>query len=178
MMAPITPNGVTPDVLTWADVLALVTQLDGSGLVDAEVTTQGVSIRVSRHALPTAANALRPATAAVPTPPAPVAPSPTASAAAPAAPTPPEAAGTDEPTGPEITATMLGTLYLRPSPDAAPFVQVGDTVAVDTTVAVIEVMKMMNTVVAGVSGRITEICRPEGQMVEHGDVLFRLAAER
>lgn len=169
MMAAITLNTVTPDVLTWADVLALVTQLDGSGLADAEVTTQGVSIRVSRHALPTGANGLPPASA-----PAPV---PAVAAPAPVAPSPLETPGAEQPAGPEITATMLGTLYLRPSPDAAPFVQVGDTVAADTTVAVIEVMKMMNTVVAGVSGRVTEICRPEGQMVEHGDVLFRLAAD-
>lgn len=167
MMTAITPNTVTPDVLTWADVLALVTQLDGSGLSDAEVTTQGVSIRVSRSALPPTATAASAAVAA-PTP----APAPVS-----AAPTPPAAAVAAEPTGPAITATMLGTLYLRPSPDAAPFVEVGDTVADDTTVAVIEVMKMMNTVVAGVSGRVTEICRPEGQMVEHGDVLFRLAAD-
>ena len=161
------PGTVTPGALTWADVLALVTQLDASGLADAAVTTQGVTIRVSRGALTPVA----PAPPAVPAPPVTPAPTP---AAAPTTPTP---VATAEPRGPEVTATMLGTLYLRPSPDAAPFVQVGDTVAADTTVAVIEVMKMMNTVVAGVGGRVAEVCRPEGQMVEHGDVLFRLAAD-
>lgn len=156
----------TDETLTWADVLALVTQLDESGLADAEVSTRGVTVRVSRHALAPGA----------PAPVAPIAAAPAPAVSAPTSPVTPVA----DPTpydGPEVTATMLGTLYLRPSPDAAPFVQVGDTVAADTTLAVIEVMKMMNTVVAGVSGRITEICRPEGQMVEHGDVLFRLAAD-
>lgn len=159
----------TPGALTWADVLALVTQLDASGLADAAVTTQGVTIRVSRGAL----TPLAPAPPVTSAPAPPVTPVP----AAPAATTPATSVVTAEPRGPEVTATMLGTLYLRPSPDAAPFVQVGDTVAVDTTVAVIEVMKMMNTVVAGVAGRIAEVCRPEGQMVEHGDVLFRLATD-
>jgi acetyl-CoA carboxylase biotin carboxyl carrier protein len=157
----------TTDQLTWAEILALVTQLDDSGLSDAEVTTQGVSIRVSRHALPPGGTSPQQIPVAAPAPAA-------VPVAAPSAPATPEA---DEiPRGPEITATMLGTLYLRPSPDADPFVAVGDEVAADTTVAVIEVMKMMNTVVAGVSGRVAEICRPEGQMVEHGDVLFRLEA--
>lgn len=169
-MAPATSHagGGTPGALTWADVLALVTQLDASGLADAAVTTQGVTIRVSRGALTPVA----PAPPAVPA----AAPAPAGAPATPTAVATAEPGGA-EPSGAEVTATMLGTLYLRPSPDAAPFVQVGDTVAADTTVAVIEVMKMMNTVVAGVVGRIAEVCRPEGQMVEHGDVLFRLAAD-
>ena len=161
-------SDATGGAVTWADVLALVTQLDGSGLTDAEVTTGGVSVRVSRHALGRGAPVDGPPVTPAPVPATPVA------APAPPVPPPTEPVPHD---GPEVTSPMLGVLYLRPSPDAAPFVQVGDTVAADTTLAVIEVMKMMNTVVAGVSGRITEICRPEGQMVEHGDVLFRLSRD-
>lgn len=78
--------------------------------------------------------------------------------------------------GPTVTAPLLGVLYLRPSPDAEPFVKVGDTVTPDTTVAIIEVMKLMNNVTAGSAGTVVEVCRQEGQMVEHGDVLFRLEA--
>ena len=80
------------------------------------------------------------------------------------------------PEGPTVTAPLLGVLYLRPSPDAEPFVKVGDTVTPDTTVAIIEVMKLMNNVTAGTDGTVVEICRQEGQMVEHGDVLIRLEA--
>jgi len=153
---------------TWADVLALVKQLDESGLQDAEVVTAGVSVRVSRTALPTN-GALLPAPATPTTPP-PPAPSP----APPSGPSSPAPAAT----GPEITAPMLGVVYQRPGPDQPPFVQVGDTVTPDTTVAIIEVMKLMNPVAAGVHGVVAEVCVPDGAMVEHGDVLFRLRAGR
>jgi acetyl-CoA carboxylase biotin carboxyl carrier protein len=80
--------------------------------------------------------------------------------------------------GTAVTAPILGTLYLRPSPDADRFVAVGDTVAADTTVAVIEVMKLMNPVPAGVAGTVTEICAAEGSMVEYGQTLMRVEPER
>lgn len=76
-----------------------------------------------------------------------------------------------------VTAPILGTLYLRPAPDAEPFVAVGDTVAVDTTVAIIEVMKLMNPVTAGVAGVVAEICAAEGSMVEYGQPLLRIDPE-
>lgn len=69
---------------------------------------------------------------------------------------------------------MLGVVYHRPSPDEQPFVKVGDAVTEATTVAILEVMKMMNPVTAGVSGTVAEVCVEEGQLVEYGDVLFRL----
>jgi biotin carboxyl carrier protein len=69
---------------------------------------------------------------------------------------------------------VLGVVYHRPAPDLPPFVRVGDTVTPDTTVAVIEVMKLMNPVPAGRHGVIAEVCVPDAATVEHGDVLFRL----
>lgn len=155
-----------PAAPTWADVLALVTKLDASGLEDAEIVLDGVSVRVSKSVLPTPG-------AVAPEP----GPAPAVEAAAPPtpaalpAPSPPVA-----PDGPTVTAPLLGVLYLRPSPDAEPFVKIGDTVSPDTTVAIIEVMKLMNNVTAGTDGTVVEICRQEGQMVEHGDVLIRLEA--
>jgi acetyl-CoA carboxylase biotin carboxyl carrier protein len=165
MTAPAPEGATTP---SWADVLALVAQLDASGLADAEVVSAGVSVRVSRTVLgaPDAA-AHAPAAVAAPAE-APVAaatPATAPAAAAPAAPVP---------TGPVITAPMLGVLYHRPAPDQPPFVAVGDTVTPDTTVAIIEVMKLMNPVSAGVHGVIAEVCVPDATAVEHGDVLFRL----
>lgn len=73
-----------------------------------------------------------------------------------------------------IVAPMLGTFYRAPAPGAAPFVDVGSSVEPDTLVCIIEVMKMMNSVHAGVSGTIAEICVENGEAVEYGTALFRV----
>jgi acetyl-CoA carboxylase biotin carboxyl carrier protein len=77
----------------------------------------------------------------------------------------------------EIPSPMLGTFYRAEAPGAAPFVDVGATVDPDTTVCIIEVMKMMNSVSAGVSGTIAEIVPENGQLVEYGEPLFRVTPE-
>lgn len=74
--------------------------------------------------------------------------------------------------GVPITAPMVGTFYTAPSPGAPPFVNVGDFVNEDTTVGLIEVMKVFNAVTAGVAGTITEICVQNGAFVEYGQPLF------
>jgi len=74
-----------------------------------------------------------------------------------------------------ITAPMLGTFYRASAPGEQPFVDVGDDVEPDTVVGLIEVMKMMNAIPAGVSGRITEVCAQNAQLVEFGAPLFRFA---
>ena len=73
-----------------------------------------------------------------------------------------------------IASPMLGTFYRAHAPGAAPFVDVGSTVEPDTLVCIIEVMKMMNSVHAGVAGTIVEVCAENGQLVEHGMALFRI----
>jgi acetyl-CoA carboxylase biotin carboxyl carrier protein len=73
----------------------------------------------------------------------------------------------------DITSPMLGTFYRAPKPGSAPFVEVGSVVDVDTVIAIIEVMKLMNTVRAGVRGVITEILPADETLVEFGDVLMR-----
>ena len=72
---------------------------------------------------------------------------------------------------------MLGTFYRAEAPGGAPFVDVGATVEPDTTVCIIEVMKMMNSVPAGVSGTIAEIVPENGQLVEYGEPLFRVTPD-
>jgi acetyl-CoA carboxylase biotin carboxyl carrier protein len=69
---------------------------------------------------------------------------------------------------------MLGTFYRAEAPGAAPFVDVGARVSADTTVCLIEVMKMMNSISAGVEGTIVEICAENAQLVEYGQPLFRV----
>jgi biotin carboxyl carrier protein len=76
----------------------------------------------------------------------------------------------------EIVSPMVGTFYRSPAPDAPPFVTEGATVQRDSPVCIVEVMKLMNRVVAGVSGVVVEVCRRDGESVQYGDVLFRVRA--
>ena len=105
-----------------------------------------------------------PPAASVATAPAPVQTKPSAKRAAGAAP-----AGTIE-----IKAQIMGMFYAQPEPGAPPFVVVGAEVKKDTTVCLIEVMKTFNAMTAGVNGVITEICAEDSQLVEYGQVLFRV----
>jgi acetyl-CoA carboxylase biotin carboxyl carrier protein len=73
-----------------------------------------------------------------------------------------------------IKAPMLGMFYDADGPGVQPFVQVGSHVVEDTTVCIIEVMKMMNSVPAGVSGTIVEVCAENAALVEEGAALFRV----
>ena len=71
-----------------------------------------------------------------------------------------------------INAPMLGTFYRTPKPGAPPFVEVGTMVGKDDPLCIIEVMKLFNTVKAGVQGRIAQICAEQGQLVEYQQILF------
>jgi len=73
-----------------------------------------------------------------------------------------------------IDSPMLGTFYRAESPGAAPFVEVGSVVDPETTVCIIEVMKMMNSVPAGVSGTVREVLAENAGLVEYGAPLFRV----
>ncbi len=77
--------------------------------------------------------------------------------------------------GAEVPAPLLGTFWHAPRPGADPFVKVGDVVAPDTVIGIIEVMKLMTSVPAGLAGVVAEILVPNGQMVEHGQALIRVA---
>ena len=74
----------------------------------------------------------------------------------------------------DVSAPLLGTFYRAPKPGAAPFVEVGATVHEETIIGIIEVMKLMNTVRAGVRGRVTEILARDGVLVEYGESLMRV----
>ncbi len=73
-----------------------------------------------------------------------------------------------------VPSPMVGTFYSSPAPDAPPFVKVGDRVSSDTVVCIIEAMKVMNEVKAGVEGIIAEECVRSGDPVEFGTALFRI----
>jgi acetyl-CoA carboxylase biotin carboxyl carrier protein len=78
------------------------------------------------------------------------------------------------PVGEEITSPMVGTFYTSPSPDSDVFVKVGDKVTADTTVCIIEAMKVMNEIKADISGEIVEIIAENGNAVQYGEALFRV----
>jgi acetyl-CoA carboxylase biotin carboxyl carrier protein len=73
-----------------------------------------------------------------------------------------------------VSAPLLGTFYRSPKPGAQPFVQVGSQVQEDSIIGILEVMKLMNTVRAGVRGAVTEILAQDGALVEYGEVLLRI----
>ncbi len=73
-----------------------------------------------------------------------------------------------------ITAPIVGTYYSSPSPESPVFVKVGDKVSEDTVVCIIEAMKVMNEVKAGVAGTVAEFLVENGHPVEFGSKLFRI----
>jgi acetyl-CoA carboxylase biotin carboxyl carrier protein len=77
----------------------------------------------------------------------------------------------------KITSPMVGTFYAAPSPDAPPYVKVGDKVKPDTVVCIVEAMKLFNEIEAEVSGEIVEVLVKNGQLVEYGQPLFLVKPE-
>jgi acetyl-CoA carboxylase biotin carboxyl carrier protein len=94
---------------------------------------------------------------------------PAVTAAAQAPPTP------ESPPAPEghvVKSPMVGTFYRAPSPDAEPFVEIGDTVKAGQTICIIEAMKLMNEIEADQDGVIKAILVENGQPVEYGEPLI------
>ncbi|MDW3989056.1 acetyl-CoA carboxylase biotin carboxyl carrier protein [Staphylococcus saprophyticus] len=73
-----------------------------------------------------------------------------------------------------INAPMVGTFYKSPSPEESAYVQVGDSVTNESTVCILEAMKLFNEIQAEVNGEIAEILVEDGQMVEYGQPLFKV----
>ncbi len=96
---------------------------------------------------------------------------------APPAQTPVAAGPAETPAAPkanthEITSPIVGTFYRSPSPDAEPYVQVGQAISAGTTLCIVEAMKLMNEIESDVAGTIIKICVENGQPVEYGQPLF------
>jgi acetyl-CoA carboxylase biotin carboxyl carrier protein len=101
------------------------------------------------------------------------APAPAIQAAAPAAVAP--AAPQDDENFHYINAPMVGTFYRSPSPEAEFFVEVGSKVSKNTVVCIVEAMKVMNELPADCSGTVAEILVENGNGVEYGQPLFKIA---
>ncbi len=145
------------------DVREILRIIDESELDELRIETEGFSLHVRKGVAAEGApsGAVLPRTASEPAP----------------QPAPAAAAASSSDGHETIASPMLGTFYRAEAPGAAPFVDVGARVEPDTTVCIIEVMKMMNSVPAGVSGTIAEICSENGHLVEYGEALFRVKPE-
>ena len=143
----------------------LIELLEESGLTEIEIVEGEESVRLTRGGsvvpqqvnIPVAAPApIAPATGTIP------------AAAAPAA----EEEGESIPDGELVRAPMVGTFYASSSPEAQPFVSMGDQVGEGDTLCIIEAMKMFNQIEADVSGTVVAILVENGQPVEFDQPLF------
>ena len=153
-------TGTTGSMQVDTDLVReLAAMLNDTGLSEIEVADGERKIRVSRTMTAVAA---------------PLAAAPVA------APTALPAAAVAAPSAPAISANamkspMVGTVYLTPDPEAAPFVSIGQQVKAGDTVLIIEAMKVMNPIVAASSGAVTEIYVESGQPVEYDQPLLAIA---
>ena len=77
-----------------------------------------------------------------------------------------------------VRAPLPGTFYRAPRPGAAPFVEVGSQVGADTVIGIVETMKLMNSVPAGVAGVVAEFCVANAEFTAQGAALLRIRADR
>lgn len=77
----------------------------------------------------------------------------------------------------EVPAPLLGIFYRAPKPGEPPFIEIGSKVDMETVIGIIEVMKLMNSVHAGVKGEVVEILAENGAAVEYGEILIRVRPE-
>ncbi|WOE74566.1 acetyl-CoA carboxylase biotin carboxyl carrier protein [Alterisphingorhabdus coralli] len=154
-------DGIRIDSALVRELAELLGETD---LSEIEVEDGDRKIRVARNltAAPVAAVAAAPAPMAAPAPAA--APAAAAEAAAPAA-----------DTANAVKAPMVGTAYLAPSPEADPFVQVGDTVKEGDNLLIIEAMKVMNPITADRSGTVKAVLVEDSQPVEFDQPLVVIA---
>ncbi|KPL92597.1 MULTISPECIES: acetyl-CoA carboxylase biotin carboxyl carrier protein [Vibrio] len=137
----------------------LIELVEESGISELEISEGEESVRISRNS-PVSAAPIQYAAA-----PAPVAAAPAA------APVAAEAAAPAVPAGHQVLSPMVGTFYGAPSPDAKPFVKVGQSVTAGETLCIVEAMKMMNQIEADKSGVVTAILVEDGQPVEFDQAL-------
>ena len=143
----------------------LIDLVQESGIAELEITEGEEKVKIVKGGVVSMSAA--PATMVAMPP----APTPATAAPAPAAP----AEGPEGQEGHVVKAPMVGTFYRSPSPDAKPFVEVGQAVKEGDTICIIEAMKLMNEIEADAAGVVKAILVENGQPVEYGQPLFILA---
>ncbi|ARG98213.1 acetyl-CoA carboxylase biotin carboxyl carrier protein [Legionella micdadei] len=143
----------------------LIELLEETGISEIEIKEGEESVRLSRHSYAVEAPAQMRYSA--PPPPMP-APQPAANSAAIST----EAKAGATRSGHKVRSPMVGTLYTSPSPDAPPFVTLGQSVKVGDTLCIVEAMKMFNEIEADRAGKIVEILAANGDPIEYDQPLF------
>ena len=162
--------------LTARDVAEILRVLEESSFDTLDLDMNGVQLRLRRSGAPPAREssaAPKSAPASAPAGATRARAQPGAAATAPSA----LAAGLATAVAPEagaiaVPAPLLGIYYRAPKPGEPPFVEVGDRVQADSIIGIIEVMKLMNTVRAGVAGQVVAISAPNGELVEYGQAIL------
>ena len=143
------------------EIKAIAEIVAANDLAELKLEREGFTLEIKRGSSVVAAAPV--SVIAAPAPAVAAAPAPAAAPAAPAA---------DNAKRVTIDSPLVGTLYRAPSPEAAPFVKVGDKVTPDTVVCIVEAMKVMNEIKAEKSGVIRDILVDNGSAVEFGQPLF------
>jgi acetyl-CoA carboxylase biotin carboxyl carrier protein len=152
--------------MDFKEIKRLVELMTQNDLTELEIDREDVRVSLKRGTPGGAPVVMTPAYAPAPAAPA---PAPAAPVAAPAPAAKPSTDHLDT-----IKSPMVGTFYRSSSPEAQAFVKVGDKVGPDTTVCIIEAMKVMNEIKAEKSGIIREICIENAETVEFAQVLFKI----
>ena len=160
------PKGMS---FSHEDVQRLLQLLDSSHFDELHLEAEGIKLSLRRNGGPSS-----PASVPMAAAPAAAPQSAPATAAAAAQIPVPASAAADSLNLLEVRAPMLGVFYGAPKPGAAPFVSLGGRVGSDTAVGIIEVMKLMNSISAGVEGVLVEVLVRDGDMVEFDQVLMRV----
>ena len=145
------------DVFDIERIRRLVELMEEHDLAEVDLRQDEQQIKLCRGALATA-----------------VAPAAPVAVAAPAAPSAAPAAPVDDPNVVTINAPMVGTFYGRANPESEPFVTVGASINADSTVCIVEAMKVFNEIPAEVSGKIVAVLAKDGEAVEFGKPLFKV----
>ena len=162
---------MSPQPFDFQDLLQLVELMKStSQFSEFKLRANGIELELRRG--PAGEVAVAPPV----TSPLPIAKTPPASLSAPEAPTSAAVArparGVAADGRNAVTSPMVGTVYLAPEPGAPPFVQVGQSVDADTQGGIVEVMKLMNSIVAGQRGVVSDILVEDGEAVEYAQPLF------
>jgi acetyl-CoA carboxylase biotin carboxyl carrier protein len=148
------------------DIKAIIDLMRKNSVTEFELEKDDFKIRLKRGS-----NGGGPATASDDPPGMTYAPGPTAPGPVAAAAPPPPVPASNEV---EIKSPMIGTFYRAPSPESAPYVEVGVEVNPDTVVCIIEAMKVMNEIKAEAKGVITQVMVENAKPVEFGQPLFKI----
>lgn len=142
------------------EIIALMNEND---LNEIEIEREGLKLKLKKGTLEAQVVAAAPARYAVESIPAPKATS---------APSTAPAADTTSKNTKDIKSPMVGTFYRSPSPEAAAFVEVGQTVEIGQVVCIVEAMKLMNEIKSEVRGKVVEVAVENAEPVEFGQTLF------